>query len=597
MIRLVAFCIALALLVAGLAWLADRPGEMVVNWLGVEMQPTVFQAVVALGLYTVLVLVGWTLLQQVASAPSSVSGFFRRKRQQQGLEALSAGMIAIGAGDKPLAARFALQARRSLPNEPLTDLLRAETALLIGDGSTARRIYEAMLQSPDTELLGLRGLFLEAEKAKETVAARQFAERAVKRNPKLAWASDALFNLQCRQGDLEGALQSLALARRNDHVDKKTADRKRAVLLTGLAQKAEETEADKALGYAQEAVELAPGLVPAAVIAGRILASRGKPKQAAAVIEKTWKVSPHPELAHVYAFARPGDSPRDRLARVKTLANMTPSNREAPIAVALAAIDARDWQEARLAVEPLAEDGLSQRICVLMARIEGGDKGDTGRVREWLARAIHVPRDPAWMADGRLFDHWAPVSPATGEIDAFRWQVPDERMDTAGSTVLLEELNALSGNRLREARLGGRAVDADETEALRTTASKAQAPAEEPRSGWLPSLVGRNGADAGVASSQRATSGAREAEPKAAQDTARAPVTAQSRRAVADADVDVVTTSRASSHGDGRGAERVAASGARERDADVYLATHAPDDPGPVIIDGDEPLARTARQR
>ena len=92
-------------------------------------------------------------------------------------------MIALGAGDKSAAMRAAIQARKSLPNEPLTHLLRAQAAQLTGDRTTARRIFEAMLASPDTEQLGLRGLFLEAQRERETEAARHFAERAVALNP------------------------------------------------------------------------------------------------------------------------------------------------------------------------------------------------------------------------------------------------------------------------------------------------------------------------------------------------------------------------------------------------------------------------------
>ena len=33
---------------------------------------------------------------------------------------------------------------------------------------------------------------------------------------------------------------------------------------------------------------------------------------------------------------------------------------------------------------------------------------------------------PAWTADGIVSDHWAPVSPVTGALDAFRWRAPVE---------------------------------------------------------------------------------------------------------------------------------------------------------------------------
>ena len=48
---------------------------------------------------------------------------------------------------------------------------------------------------------------------------------------------------------------------------------------------------------------------------------------------------------------------------------------------------------------------------MLMAELEETQHGDEGRAREWMARALRAPRDPAWTADGFVSDHWMPVSP------------------------------------------------------------------------------------------------------------------------------------------------------------------------------------------
>lgn len=44
---------------------------------------------------------------------------------------------------------------------------------------------------------------------------------------------------------------------------------------------------------------------------------------------------------------------------------------------------------------------------------------------------MRAPRDPAWVADGVISEHWAPQSPVTGKIDAFQWRVPVERVGIA----------------------------------------------------------------------------------------------------------------------------------------------------------------------
>jgi len=446
MVRLVVFLLTIALIASGLAWLADRPGTLQVVWQGYDIETSVFRAVVLLAAAIAAIVFLWSLFRALWNSPAAIGDRLVRRRQRKGLDAVSSGLIAIGAGDGALASRYALQARKSLPHEPLTHLLRAQSAELSGDRATARRIYEAMLESPETEQLGLRGLFLEAEREGASEAARQLASRALNTNPKLGWSSDALFKLQCKQKDWTAALETLEHARKNRHIGKAEAERKRAVLLTAKALAAEDDAPEKALNLALEAHGLATDLVPAAALAGRLLASRGNTAKAAKVLQKTWVKSPHPDLAAVYAYARVGDSTRDRFDRVRQLAALNPHSIESPIAVATAAIDARLYGEARHALEPLLPERLTQRVATLMARIEAGENGEKGRVREWLARAMNAARDPAWIADGVISDHWEATSPVDGRLDAFQWRVPVESRDATRTEILarrLEELIAI----------------------------------------------------------------------------------------------------------------------------------------------------------
>src|SRR5205807_5370954 len=92
-------------------------------------------------------------------------------------------------------------------------------------------------------------------------------------------------------------------------IDKPMFRRSRAVLLTARAL----TDADRQEARANvlEAVKLSPGLVPAAALAGRLLAEAGDARKAARVLEAAWHANPHPDLAETYAHVRPGESARD----------------------------------------------------------------------------------------------------------------------------------------------------------------------------------------------------------------------------------------------------------------------------------------------
>lgn len=448
MVRLVIYLLSILLIASGLGWLADRPGTLQIAWQGYDIETSVFRAVVLLAVAIASAIFLWSMFRAIWNSPAALGNRIIRRRQKRGLEALSSGMIAIGAGDKVLASRYAVQARKALPHEPLTHLLRAQAAQLAGDRATTRRIYEAMLASPETEQLGLRGLYLEAEREGETEAATQFASRALRSNPKLGWSAESLFQMQCKQKDWNAALETLGVAKRNAVIAKANIDRKRAVLLTAQAQDLEDDDADKALAHAIEAHALAPDLAPAAAIAGRILASRGNVGKAAKILQKTWTRSPHPDIATAYAYARVGDSARDRLTRVRQLAALNPQSIEGPIAVATTAVEAHLFDEARSALEPLLANRLTQRVATLMARIEADDSGDKGKVREWLARAANAARDPVWFADGVISNRWEPVSPIDGRLDAFQWRVPAETLDPTSADLVasrIEELLALSG--------------------------------------------------------------------------------------------------------------------------------------------------------
>ncbi len=196
MTRILIFTLSVLAAAAGLAWLADRPGAVTITWLGYQIETTAFVATVAVGLLVVGLILLWALLRYLFTRPAAIAAHVRERRRQQGYDALSRGLLAIGVGDRAQAQRYAGIAGRNLPRDPLTALLRAQAAQLKGDRAAARRAFEAMLDRPETELLGLRGLFLEAKRGEDNDAARALAEQAVKRDPKLGWGVTALFDMQ-----------------------------------------------------------------------------------------------------------------------------------------------------------------------------------------------------------------------------------------------------------------------------------------------------------------------------------------------------------------------------------------------------------------
>lgn len=428
MLRVLFFLVLVLLLAFGATWLADHPGTVAITFGGQEYLFSTLLGLVGLIAAAVVLVIAWSVLRFVFRVPSLMSIASANRNRQRGYAALSRGMVAVGSGDSDGATRYAAEATRLLRHEPMALLLTAQAAQLSGDRDGAERTFTAMLEHPDTRTLALRGLYMEAVRRDDAVAALSHAEAAQKIGT-LPWSATALLQARAAAGDWLGALKIVERNVGARITDRLTGNRQRAILLTGLASDLQDRSPEEALDASRDALRLAPTLVPAAVIAGRLLSRKGDFRKASRVLETAYAETPHPDIANAYLYARPGDSAADRLVRAETLARCAPEAVESRLTVAHAALEARDFPAARAAVDPLmkGDTRLTRRTCLTLADIEESEHGETGALFEWLQRASSGAPDPAWVSDGQIAQHWSPLSPVTGRLDSYRWEVPQDQ--------------------------------------------------------------------------------------------------------------------------------------------------------------------------
>jgi len=434
MVRIILFLVLIALAALGAAWIAEQTGDVVLSWGGTKITTTLPVFVLALGVTVVAAVMVWAILRGLWRTPERIRRGRRERRHTRGRNAITQGLLAIGYGDSSAARAHAEVARKHAAHDPLALLLHAQSAQLDGDRDGAQRAFRAMAEREDTRLLGLRGLFIEAQRADDPVAAVMIAEEALKLAPSSSWASHAVLGFCCAKGDWTGALTILDNNQSSGLIDKPTYRRQRGVLLTARALELQKVDRDLSRESAMEAIKLAPTLVPAAVLASKFESEAHQVRRSMRIVEAAWLAQPHPDLADAYAHVKLGDSARQRLVRVETLAAKAPGHIEGALAIARAAIDASEFAKARAALGPFVA-APTQRVALLMAEIERTEHGDSGRARAWTLRAVRALHDPAWTADGYVSDRWRPVSPVTGRLDAFQWQTPVAALpsDTGGT--------------------------------------------------------------------------------------------------------------------------------------------------------------------
>lgn len=439
MIRIILFLFLVGVVALGAAVIADQTGDVTLSWNAWRIDTSLPVLVLALVLIVFAAMLVWAIIRSFLNAPERLRRLRRDRRHAKGRNAITQGLIAIGTGDHFAARRHADVARRLAHQDPLAMLLHAQSAQLDGDREGAQRAFHAMAERKDTRLLGLRGLFVEAQRRDDAYAAVALAEEALKTAPASAWASHAVLGFRCSKGDWDGALKILENNLAAGLIDSAPYKRQRGVLLTARALDLETSDRDRARASVTEAVKFAPTLVPAATLAAKFLSENNQTRRAMQVIETAWAAQPHPDLADAYAHVRLGDSAVQRLARVEKLAARSPGNIEGALAVARAAIDSSDFTRAREALAPFI-DAPTQRVAILMAELERAEHGDGGSARVWMQRAVRAALDPAWTADGYVSEHWRPVSPVTGRLDAFQWLTPVAALPSEKAPVLDAEV-------------------------------------------------------------------------------------------------------------------------------------------------------------
>lgn len=448
MIRFALYSLALAVVLIAAGWFAVNPGHVTIDWLGYRIEAPV--GLLALGVGTIALLL--TMLLRfwlfVVTAPSRLRTWRDARRRRRGYGALSRGMVAVAAGD-PAAAR--LHARRAealiaAGETPLPLLLAAQAAQLEGDEREAQRYFTLMLQRPETEFLGLRGLLSQAARAGDMPRALTLARRAYELKPDTPWVLTALFDLLIRQGEWRAAEEIVERADKRKVLAPARAKRDLAILAHAQSLQAERSghQAD-ALRFARRGQRLAPDLAPLATRLAALLIREGHKREAAKIIEQTWPLSPQPELAQLYNEARPESDPLKRVGQMERLAKLAPNHLESHLALARAAMTAGLWGKARSELTAATgvggregADGSGKgvghgaagdspaRAFRLLAELEEAERSDGVAARRALERAAFARPDETWTCrdcGARALD-WTPLCPGCQAFDTLEWASP-----------------------------------------------------------------------------------------------------------------------------------------------------------------------------
>ncbi|MEO1015422.1 MAG: heme biosynthesis HemY N-terminal domain-containing protein [Pseudomonadota bacterium] len=401
-LRLLIFILSAILFAYAVSVLSDVDERVFVEVFGVKLSAHAGFAIGALIVSATILVLTTSLAKDLMALPGKLRARRERAQLDRGMAALARGMEAVAIGDSSDAVHHARVAHRNLGDGSVTRLLTAQAAQLSGDDDTAGQSFEAMLEAPETEFLGLRGLYGKAMRAGDKDAARGYAERAYRLRPNASWAFDSVFDLALERGAWGDARDALGPAIKNKTIDAEKARRAEAALLAASAHSAEASgDVATALEEAELALRSAPGLAPAAALAARLHHRAGRTQRGVKILEQAFAAQSHGSLVAALLEILEDSAPNKAAEALRKLAARNPSAREASLARARAFILVGEHAAAIDALEPLLEVSASARDCALMAEAVGGAHGEPA-ARPWLERAAGAVRDPTPGADGHF---------------------------------------------------------------------------------------------------------------------------------------------------------------------------------------------------
>jgi HemY protein len=408
-------------------WLAERPGNVTVQWRGWRLDTSVGVLLVAV---LILILVGialWLLYRWIMGAPSALMEGWGESRRRKGYRELTQGLAAVAAGDGTEAQRHAKRAEQLLSEPPLTLLLSAQAAQLNGDRDAATRAFKAMLEDDEMAFLGLRGLIAQSLRDGNQQQALTYAQRAFALRPQTPWVVHSLFDMQAQTGQWKAAQETLETGMRQKVVTANRGRTLRALLLVERSRTCENDGNDaQALSFAREAFGLAPERIAVTSRLAELQIKSGDARRAQKTLEKGWSLAPHPDLADLYMKASGESDPLKRIGILRRLTAQKPDDLESNLALARAALDAGLWGEARRYLDAAGGSNPTVRVCRLMAEVEERAQSDQAKVHEWLSRAAHAPADKAWRCSACHAHHesWRSVCESCGAFGTLHWRAP-----------------------------------------------------------------------------------------------------------------------------------------------------------------------------
>ncbi len=425
MTRLILILLTITGLSLGIAWVADEPGRVAIDWGNYHIESSLLVLLAAVAIAALWCMIVYHVLFAILRTPRSWLRSRLAKRQALGLEALTAAFAAIATQDIRTARKQIKRAQQHLPHQPLTLMLASQVARLEGNESQSRLYLEQMLKSESTEFMAMRGLIENARRGQDDDTALTHAEKALQLKPQDPWLITTLVGLYARKQRTQDALRLLDIAVRKRAISRQE---QRVLIAAALYEHArplvEQKRWDIALPALHDVLKCKPDFVPASALLAESYIAQGEIPRALKVVSDAWKAAPHPLLTQAMLRCFEFEKMRRKVIRtVNKIARIHPENRESRFLTAAIALKSGETDVARSELTHLVEERETMRACTALAEAENAT-GNSTESAHWIKRSHAALSDPGYACETcrQPADAWQITCTHCGSVGSMVWK-------------------------------------------------------------------------------------------------------------------------------------------------------------------------------
>ena len=384
------------------AWgLALYPGDVQIEWLGYHLHTGVEVAIAAILVFSALMVTINMLWRWIREIPSRLQERRLASRKNKGDQIILQALSAIAAGDGKLADKLVNKAKAYNSNNLLNDIVAAQASHISGDQKESQAKFTKLLENSQTEFLGLRGLIIHAQAQGDWQQVRTLLEKALKHFSNSPWLLEQLYRCNLELSDYDELPPLIDRLGKLGLINEKDSEASKGLLRWCEAEKLRCEQPRKFIKKAETALRLLPGHTHIALAVAEAYVELNEASKAFRTLRSAFEINPHHDLLQLMrstlSKSKKASTAEEFYTEVERLAGQELTNSETIYCLALTAMQAKLWGQARKHLKQLVGLYPTKRVFMLLMQLEAQEfPGEKTKQDGWLVQMTTAKSDPGW---------------------------------------------------------------------------------------------------------------------------------------------------------------------------------------------------------